>query len=442
MNGDTFNDFDILAPQDSHYRIFSQIGLGGCPGAPNCTQGSLPLEVTGTLNINLDAKGLFITVNQRTLLGALRLALGMGVWYDLAILAKLSALQILDRPVCLLTPLARAHAYGTSASVASHWSETLVRIEGTSEVENYNFTDRWEGDYNELLADAAHKLQKILNQYLEKVMQDAPYLCRGEEPPKMHLEDEPVSNFLKWAFSVIVITAGSLAILLCQQKSINDGRLFNDNSDNRIMNTYPSYLRVLPNCDMDTHVKTISISDQRKDTIPHEHSVLTEPLLHQVSSTKDLDNTSSPLQKNTSLIFHPTVSLFSGILLCTTILGAVMLFIVSNTAIGGSVQARIEGGFPGADTFMHTLTFDNFSLITTVRDMWNAGMYPLSILILLLSGVWPYVKLLLIFYTCLAPLEICSKERRESILIWLDILGKYSLLDAYILGKYEYVKVR
>uniref|UniRef100_A0A7S1FVQ9 Uncharacterized protein n=1 Tax=Corethron hystrix TaxID=216773 RepID=A0A7S1FVQ9_9STRA len=409
MNGDSFYDFDILAPQDSHYRTFSKVGLGGCPDKSNCMQGSQTLDVSGTLDIY--TKGLSITINQRSSFDALHLALGTDMRYDLTVLGKLSAQQILERPVCLLTPLESANVYGALATVASQSSETLVRIEGTFGVFEHTYTDWYGDDYNTFLTKITNGVEKVLNQYLEKAVEVAPYLCRGEEPPEKKLTIEPVLNSWKWAyFSSGIIAAGSLVIFFLQQKKTNDGKVFNN--DNK---------------------KPISTSNWGNDALANEDSLLAEPLLQQVSSTTDLGSKPLHPPKMTSLIFHPTIPLFSRILLCITFFSAIVLFIISNIAIGGSVQARIEGGFPGADTFMHTLTFDNFSLITTVRDMWNAGVYPLSILILLLSGVWPFVKLLLMFYTCVAPLQICSKERRESILTWLDILGKYSLLDAYVL---------
>jgi uncharacterized paraquat-inducible protein A len=62
--------------------------------------------------------------------------------------------------------------------------------------------------------------------------------------------------------------------------------------------------------------------------------------------------------------------------------------------------------------------------------MWDAGVYPLSVLIALLSGGWPYLKLLLIGVCWVCPLRV---RRRETILQWLDALGKWSLLDSYVM---------
>jgi hypothetical protein len=62
-----------------------------------------------------------------------------------------------------------------------------------------------------------------------------------------------------------------------------------------------------------------------------------------------------------------------------------------------------------------------------------AGVYALSILIALFSGVWPYAKLLLLILCWCVPAKILSLRRRGHILILLDALGKWSLIDTFVL---------
>ena len=65
--------------------------------------------------------------------------------------------------------------------------------------------------------------------------------------------------------------------------------------------------------------------------------------------------------------------------------------------------------------------------------MWEAKVYPLAILVLVFSGIWPYIKLLtLLFCWCINESKL-SPRVRERLLIILDILGKWSLLDSYVL---------
>jgi hypothetical protein len=65
--------------------------------------------------------------------------------------------------------------------------------------------------------------------------------------------------------------------------------------------------------------------------------------------------------------------------------------------------------------------------------MWDAGIYPLSILIAAFSGFWPYAKLLMMTVCWIIPGRILKILHRERILIVLDALGKWSLVDSFVM---------
>ena len=75
----------------------------------------------------------------------------------------------------------------------------------------------------------------------------------------------------------------------------------------------------------------------------------------------------------------------------------------------------------------------DFSLVNSVRDMWLAGSEVLSTLVAVFSGVWPYMKLILMLIAFFLPTSILSHKRREKILIVLDATGKFSFLDTYVM---------
>merc|ERR1719198_2188019 len=62
--------------------------------------------------------------------------------------------------------------------------------------------------------------------------------------------------------------------------------------------------------------------------------------------------------------------------------------------------------------------------------MWQAGVYPLSILIAFLSGLWPHIKIIMMMICWALPFP---KYDRGLCLLWLDALGKWSLIDMYVL---------
>ena len=61
--------------------------------------------------------------------------------------------------------------------------------------------------------------------------------------------------------------------------------------------------------------------------------------------------------------------------------------------------------------------------------MWNSGAYSLSILIAAFSGIWPYVKLLLLGACWVIPMK---QPHREAIIIVLDQMGKFSFIDLFV----------
>jgi hypothetical protein len=62
-----------------------------------------------------------------------------------------------------------------------------------------------------------------------------------------------------------------------------------------------------------------------------------------------------------------------------------ILFLAANLSGGATVQGSYSlFGFSSPRANIKT-----FTLFNTVKDMWTAGVYPLSILIAVLSGIWP-----------------------------------------------------
>ncbi len=54
-------------------------------------------------------------------------------------------------------------------------------------------------------------------------------------------------------------------------------------------------------------------------------------------------------------------------------------------------------------------------------------------LVLVFSGIWPYVKLLVMLFAWFSNDKWLPFKQRERLLIWLDAFGKYSLVDSFIL---------
>lgn len=138
-----------------------------------------------------------------------------------------------------------------------------------------------------------------------------------------------------------------------------------------------------------------------------------------------------------TLVDRETLPMFRSLVIPTYIRFGVPLVIIANIgfflsghlSLGASVD--IDAQIGGEAIRIKEIFV--FSMADSVLDMWEAGAKELAILILLLSGVWPYTKQLIVMFLWFAPTKITSVRRRESLLLWLDALGKWSFVDIFVL---------
>ena len=63
--------------------------------------------------------------------------------------------------------------------------------------------------------------------------------------------------------------------------------------------------------------------------------------------------------------------------------------------------------------------------------MWDAGVYPLAAAIAIFSCGWPYLKMFLLLVGWVFPMQVSN---RQKLYHWIDVLGKWSLLDTYVMA--------
>jgi len=130
----------------------------------------------------------------------------------------------------------------------------------------------------------------------------------------------------------------------------------------------------------------------------------------------------------------------------TLLIFNVALFTWSNCSTGATVEPNVRIQFPkglhwiGHELFPNqidkhgTVAFKddvfNFTILTSLRHFWEGHAYGLAILIGGFSGIWPYVKLFTMMVLWFVP---AREKLRGKMLHWLDVLGKWSLIDAYVL---------
>ena len=132
-----------------------------------------------------------------------------------------------------------------------------------------------------------------------------------------------------------------------------------------------------------------------------------------------------------SLLFERKIPSSIRIAVPLTIIATIGVFVSSSLSTGASVELKI--GLKNSQYPFIIPELFTFSLGKTVREMYEAKVYTLMTLVLLFSGIWPYVKLVLMIFSWVLPKEFLSLNKRENLLMLLDALGKYSLVDSFVL---------
>ena len=138
-----------------------------------------------------------------------------------------------------------------------------------------------------------------------------------------------------------------------------------------------------------------------------------------------------PFTSSSSLMYHPSIHPAVKYGFPAVLVLAFILFFSSNLTIGASVDLQVTRA--NGENATSPVNIYAFSLWSTMSEMAQAGVYLLMLLILFCSGVWPYVKLILMLCCWVVSTRRLPPVRRENILYMLDSLGKFSLIDAYVL---------
>lgn len=112
------------------------------------------------------------------------------------------------------------------------------------------------------------------------------------------------------------------------------------------------------------------------------------------------------------------------------VIGTIFLLLASNLSVGASVDVVISSD---SNQTMSLPSLFAFSLGNTVREMYKAGIYALMFLVVVFSGIWPYIKLVLMLFGWFSPTRVLDIRRRGLMLFLLDSLGKFSLVDTFVL---------
>ena len=131
-----------------------------------------------------------------------------------------------------------------------------------------------------------------------------------------------------------------------------------------------------------------------------------------------------------SIFAHPRTPIIAKVLLpliCCTNIALLVL------AIGFSDALSLVISFNLAGVVTNEITLVPFTMLNLINDMWNSGAWPLSLLLIVASCAWPVIKNCMMILVWFLPTTILIPEYRVAVLQWLDVLGKWSFLEAFVI---------
>jgi len=161
---------------------------------------------------------------------------------------------------------------------------------------------------------------------------------------------------------------------------------------------------------------------------------LSEPLV---------DNEIHVVKSSLSIFNGPNIPLHAKVLVPFFLVVTIGLFISSNTSVGAAVNLRLQWHekliWPPwkqphyQDHDYGPFNLFNFSLVNTIQEMYKAGVYILALLVLAWSGIWPYLKLVLLLAMWFLPPRYLSVQNRGNMGTVFDYLGKWCLMDVFLM---------
>ncbi len=166
------------------------------------------------------------------------------------------------------------------------------------------------------------------------------------------------------------------------------------------------------------HKKWLETLDERQKTILTTRQSAEEARITSIN------------ERMKSLAFSDgVIPVFHRLFIPIVLLGNIALFLSGHLSPVASV--RISGSILGTD--FRADGFFMFSMVDSIEEMWEVGAKALAVLVSIVSICWPYVKQVMLVILWFVPPKYVSVSRRGTILHWLDLLGKWSMADIFVI---------
>lgn len=154
---------------------------------------------------------------------------------------------------------------------------------------------------------------------------------------------------------------------------------------------------------------------------PREDDILADS-----TSCVDIDDITS---QATSLALEKDIPLWLTVMLTIACLAS---FVILTTATVSHLQFINANVYFAGDKFsIHNI--EKTTPLGVFLDMYNAGIYSIALMLLFFSGNWPSLRVILLLIAWYIPKWIVPEEIRGSALYWLNVLGKLTWINLFVL---------
>ena len=380
-------DFELLAPLADGHSLRSGFLFGSDDAS---TFPSLDINV-GTELPDISAE-FNLTVKWNDIGAASTLALN----YDLGRLKQYPLSQILKHGHCLLVPTDELNLHSVSNRLETFSVSLNSKIEyGAQQPVSINWTSLGAPNV-EMVASAVwgwavNSSRDVASLGTMAIMGQANNMCQGK---KQSYDDEGTNeDYLSISLVVCAI------VLLAQPAVLMIHGEGNEEENFR---------------------RRVEEQEQYEDA-------LLRPQEYQADSMTDRPGSSERQSK--SLMEQFRISDIARIAIPVAIGCTIVILLCSNLSVGADV--KLEASI-GGQLFVVPSLF-SFSLYNTAKEMLAAKIYSLLLLVAVFSGLWPYLKLFLMLFGWLRPFSRRNVKIRNRLFLALDALGKFSLVDTYVL---------
>mmetsp|Transcript_4789 Transcript_4789/g.11355 ORF Transcript_4789/g.11355 Transcript_4789/m.11355 type:complete len:1435 (+) Transcript_4789:78-4382(+) len=428
-NWNTLTDVQLLQPLNTTV-LGSKASIGSHLEASDIPQMTLSLEVDNATIIGN------ATVNI-TLFASAHADTSANIKYDLNVLKNVTAESFLQNGECGMVPAVEFHILPeTSLQFETLGVNVSIQVSETNQSIRLSSLD-----YGDLVAQEAmdwgiSSASAWINQAFDDWFAFQPDTCPGVNVDRFKPDNKSYPSWIRFPLvwvALAMVILGQAGFLLVSRKDSQETETMT--AQDVEYSLQEPLLRgtsdeLLEPASMTLEEQSDAVDQNMLDNMRNlDESVLSdvrEQLWDDEHGHEEADREAP--HKSKSLFQSSSISESVRFLFPIGVVGTMVILLASNLNVGASVNLSLNLG--GAHTFELPGLFE-FSLVNTVTEFYHARIYPLLFLVVGFSGIWPYLKLLLLLHVWVQPYP--SRQDREARMLRLDALSKFSLVDTYVL---------